>query len=48
MLQAMECEVFYLKRLSIGKVMLDEKLAAGNYRELSAEELHMLETESRK
>lgn len=48
MLQAMECEVFYLKRLSIGKVMLDEKLAAGNYRELSAEELHVLETESRK
>ena len=42
MLQAVDCHVVYLKRLSIGQVSLDEKLAPGEYRELTETELHTL------
>lgn len=42
MLQAVDCHVIYLKRLSIGQVSLDEKLAPGEYRELTETELHSL------
>lgn len=39
MLMAVDCQVVYLKRLSIGKVFLDDKLKPGEYRELSEREL---------
>lgn len=39
MLQAADCHVVYLKRLSIGQVSLDETLAPGEYRELTEAEL---------
>jgi 16S rRNA pseudouridine516 synthase len=48
MLKAMGCEVFYLKRLSIGAITLDKSLAAGSYRALTDKELQMLGIESRK
>jgi 16S rRNA pseudouridine516 synthase len=38
MLKAVGCYVVYLKRISIGEVMLDETLEPGQYRELSEEE----------
>ncbi len=34
--------VVYLKRISIGKVMLDERLVPGQYRQLTKEELDLL------
>lgn len=36
-------EVIYLKRLSINRLQLDESLAPGEYRELSAEEIKLLD-----
>ena len=36
------CRVIYLKRLSVGKLYLDEKLDTGSYRELSKEEIALL------
>lgn len=48
MIKRMGCEVFYLKRISIGKIMLDESLHPGEYRVLTEKELQMLGTESGK
>lgn len=48
MLKAMGCEVFYLKRISIGQVVLDETLKPGGFRTLTREELQLLEMESGK
>lgn len=42
MLKAVGCYVVYLKRVSIGGLMLDETLKEGQYRELTEEELKML------
>ena len=42
MLKAVGCYVVYLKRVSIGKLMLDESLHPGQYRELQPEELKRL------
>ncbi|PKM86381.1 MAG: 16S rRNA pseudouridine(516) synthase [Firmicutes bacterium HGW-Firmicutes-12] len=39
MFQAVDKEVIYLKRLSIGNVSLDEDLELGSYRELTEEEI---------
>ncbi len=39
MLKAVDNEVIYLKRLSMGSLRLDEKLALGEYRSLSEEEI---------
>lgn len=39
MFQAVGMEVIYLKRLSMGSLQLDEALAAGEYRRLTAEEI---------
>lgn len=46
MLQAVDCHVIYLKRLSIGQVVLDESLAPGEYRELTDRELQALNTKN--
>lgn len=48
MIKRMECEVIYLKRISIGKIMLDKTLQPGEYRILTEKELQMLGMESRK
>ena len=37
------CEVLYLKRLSMGPLVLDEKLNPGEYRRLTEEEIRLLE-----
>ena len=42
MLQAVGCKVTYLKRFSIGKILLDDSLLPGEYRELSHAELKAL------
>jgi 16S rRNA pseudouridine516 synthase len=42
MFLAVDNEVVYLKRLSIGALKLDEKLAVGEYRELTDEEVQSL------
>lgn len=42
MIQAIGGEVTYLKRLSMGGLMLDESLQKGNYRELTPEEVDIL------
>lgn len=42
MLKAVGCYVVYLKRISIGGLMLDETLQPGCYRELSDAEIKML------
>lgn len=39
MFEAVDKKVTYLKRLSMGSLKLDEELALGDYRELTAEEL---------
>ena len=44
MFQAVGKRVIYLKRLSMGPLMLDETLELGEYRELTDEELEMLTT----
>lgn len=46
MLEAVGCRIFYLRRESIGTLMLDKKLAEGEYRPLTDEELAMLRSES--
>lgn len=42
MLRAVGCYVIYLKRISIGEVKLDERLKAGEYRELTQDEINTL------
>ena len=42
MLEAVDNEVVFLKRLSMGPISLDENLEPGEFRELSLEELHEL------
>ena len=42
MLKAVGCYVVYLKRISIGEVMLDESLKKGQYRELTETEIQIL------
>jgi 16S rRNA pseudouridine516 synthase len=42
MFQAVGKRVVYLKRMTMGPLMLDEELALGEYRELTEEELEML------
>ncbi len=42
MLQAVDNQVIYLKRISFGSILLDETLAPGEYRELSSEEIAIL------
>lgn len=42
MCKAVDKEVIYLKRVSIGNLKLDEKLVLGEYRELTNEELDLL------
>ena len=46
MIKALGGEIFYLKRISIGAIHLDETLSPGEYRPLTEEELQMLGTES--
>ena len=43
MFESVDKKVIYLKRLSMGKLKLDEKLALGEYRELTDEEFKMIE-----
>lgn len=43
MFEAVEMEVTYLKRLSMGALRLDENLECGSYRKLTAEELKLLQ-----
>ena len=43
MMEAVGCEVTYLKRISFGKITLDESLNEGDYRHLSLAEIQMLE-----
>lgn len=45
MFLAEQNEVEYLKRISIGSLKLDENLKVGEYRELTADEISLLETE---
>ena len=42
MFEAVENEVIYLKRLSMGSLMLDESLGLGEVRELTEEEIEKL------
>lgn len=42
MFEAVGCSVAYLKRLSMGPLMLDEALKPGEYRRLTDEEINML------
>lgn len=42
MFKTFENEVIFLKRISVGKLCLDEKLSTGEYRELTEEELSLL------
>ncbi len=42
MFQALNMEVLYLKRLSMGPLKLDESLKLGEYRELTEEEIQLL------
>ena len=42
MFQAVDNEVLYLKRLSMGPLDLDENLAPGEYRTLTEEEIKRL------
>lgn len=43
MFEAVEKKVLYLKRIKMNKLCLDESLAAGEVRELTTEELNLLE-----
>jgi len=38
MFQSVDCEVIYLKRISMGALNLDESLPIGSYRPLTLEE----------
>ena len=42
MFHAVGCEVTYLKRMTMGSLKLDESLKAGEYRELTSEEIEAL------
>jgi len=42
MLKAVGCYVVYLKRISIGEVMLDESLEKGQYRVVTEKEIRKL------
>ncbi|KAB3531620.1 rRNA pseudouridine synthase [Alkaliphilus pronyensis] len=42
MFEAVNKKVIYLKRILMGNLMLDEKLALGEYRELNTDELQLL------
>ncbi|MCZ2257938.1 pseudouridine synthase [Sporosarcina sp. G11-34] len=42
MFEAVDKKVVYLKRLSMGPLVLDEEIALGEYRELTTEELDLL------
>lgn len=42
MLEAIGCHVTYLKRLRMGTLVLDEKLAPGEYRKLTEDELNAI------
>ncbi|WP_099191938.1 pseudouridine synthase [Tepidibacter mesophilus] len=44
MFESVDKKVVYLKRIQMGKLKLDEKLELGEYRELTKEELELLET----
>lgn len=46
MFEAVDKKVTYLKRLSMGSLMLDETLELGDYRELTEEELRALKNHS--
>ena len=43
MFESVGKKVVYLKRISMGKLMLDEKLGLGEYRELTDEEVKLIE-----
>ena len=43
MFESVGKKVIYLKRLSMGKLQLDETLALGEYRELTEEEVKLIE-----
>jgi len=42
MFNAVNNEVIYLKRISMGLIKLDEKLKLGEYRHLTEQELNLL------
>jgi len=42
MFEALDCQVVYLKRLSMGALCLDETLKPGEYRRLTEEEIRLL------
>ena len=43
LLKGAGCSVFYLKRLSVGEIYLDENLAPGEFREFTPEEKSLAE-----
>ena len=43
MFEAVGCQVVYLKRLSMGPLVLDENLKPGEYRKLTEKELEQLQ-----
>lgn len=43
MFQSIGCTVVYLKRIQMGGLMLDDNLSTGDYRELTEEELELLQ-----
>ena len=45
MFQAIEMKVIYLKRISMGNLVLDENLAPGEYRELTEDEISLLKNQ---
>lgn len=47
MFQAVGCEVTYLKRLSMGPLVLDETLERGSYRALTEQEVRQLKERNR-
>lgn len=44
MVKALGCEVIYLKRIQMGAIYLDERLAPGEYKEISGETLEWLKS----
>ena len=42
MLRAVDCRIFYLKRVAIGNLKLDDSLKPGEYRALSREEIEAI------
>lgn len=45
MFHAVDNEVIFLKRISMGKLLLDDNLKAGEYRQLTDEEINLLKDE---